>query len=97
MTIEERHRYSALLWATEPTTEILRRKRFTRAEVDRLEDAGFFEWQRCELIGGDLTVTFGQSPQHAYASGNVGCWISHADAWWCSPDQMERPTAKCGY
>jgi Uma2 family endonuclease len=41
------------------------RKRFTRAEVERMLEAGLFEDQRCELIDGDLIDKMGQNPPHA--------------------------------
>jgi Uma2 family endonuclease len=43
----------------------LPRKRFTRTEVERLLDIGFFADQRCELIDGELYDKRGQSPPHA--------------------------------
>jgi Uma2 family endonuclease len=43
------------------------RKRFTRGEVERLAQAGFFEGQRFELIEGDLIDKMGQKPPHACA------------------------------
>ncbi len=43
----------------------VRRKRFTRAEVDRLEAIGFFAGARFELINGDLVDKMGQIPPHA--------------------------------
>lgn len=48
------------------SAEALPRKRFTRDEVDRLIDKGFFIGQRCELIDGDLIEKMGQSPTHAF-------------------------------
>ena len=45
----------------------LPRKRFSRQEVDRLLEAGFFEGQRYELIDGDLIDKMGQNPPHASA------------------------------
>jgi hypothetical protein len=43
----------------------LPRKRFTRDEVTRLREAGFFEGQRYELIDGDLFDKRGQNPPPA--------------------------------
>ena len=43
------------------------RKKFTRAEVDRMTDAGVFAGQRYELIEGDLLNKMGQNPPHASA------------------------------
>jgi Uma2 family endonuclease len=42
------------------------RKRFTREEVDRLAETGFFDGQRYELIDGDL-IDKRQNPPHAFA------------------------------
>jgi Uma2 family endonuclease len=47
------------------TAEPLRRKRFTRDEVDHLSATGFFQGQRFELIDGDLYDKMGQNPPHA--------------------------------
>jgi Uma2 family endonuclease len=51
--------------------ETLPRKKFTRAEVERLTADGFFEGQRYELIGGDLIDKMGQKPPHAVAIQNL--------------------------
>ena len=45
----------------------VRRKRFTRQEVDRLTELGVFEGQRYELIDGDLIDKMGRKPPHARA------------------------------
>ncbi len=42
------------------------RKRFTRAEVEQMDDSGLFAGQRFELIEGDLIDKMGQKPPHAY-------------------------------
>ena len=47
------------------TTDPLRRKRFTRDEVDHLSATGFFQGQRYELIDGDLYDKMGQNLPHA--------------------------------
>jgi hypothetical protein len=52
-------------WIAETPSEALRRKRFTRADVDRLTASGFFAGQRFELIDGDLIDKMGQNPRHA--------------------------------
>jgi Uma2 family endonuclease len=49
------------------TAEPLRRKRFTRDEVDHLSATGFFQGQRFELVDGDLYDKMGQNPPHAFA------------------------------
>jgi Uma2 family endonuclease len=51
------------------TAEPLRRKRFTRDEVDYLSATGFFQGQRFELVDGDLYDKRGQNPPHAFAIG----------------------------
>jgi hypothetical protein len=43
------------------------RKRFTRAEFDRLCELEIFAGPRCELIDGELLDKSGQSPQHAWS------------------------------
>ncbi len=43
------------------------RKRFTRAEVQQMADAGLFVEHRLELIEGDLIEKMGQRPPHAFA------------------------------
>jgi Uma2 family endonuclease len=50
---------------TEATT--LPRKRFTRTDVQKMEEAGLFAGQRFELINGDLINKMGQNPPHAWA------------------------------
>jgi Uma2 family endonuclease len=55
---------AALLPPFESVAEPLPRKRFTREEVERLTDEGFFDGQRFELIDGDLIDKMGQNPPH---------------------------------
>jgi Uma2 family endonuclease len=55
-----------------------RRKRFTRADVARLSDAGLFEGQRYELIEGDLIDKMGQNPPHAGTVAWVLLWLAKA-------------------
>jgi Uma2 family endonuclease len=43
------------------------RKRFTRAEVEQMLEAGLSLVERCELIDGDLIDKMGQNPPHAAA------------------------------
>src|SRR4051794_36394872 len=45
----------------------LRRKRFTRMEVNRMLKSGIFDGQRFELIDGELIDKMGQGPRHANA------------------------------
>src|SRR5438445_220248 len=58
---------AALVLPLETGHESLPRKRFTREDLDRLMEAGVFEGQRYELIGGDLIDKMGQNPPHAKA------------------------------
>ncbi|HLI84629.1 MAG TPA: Uma2 family endonuclease [Bryobacteraceae bacterium] len=56
--------------------EALPRKRFTREEVDRLRESGFFEGHRYELIDGDLIDKMGQNPRHASAIQLTLIWLA---------------------
>jgi Uma2 family endonuclease len=56
--------------------EALPRKRFTREEVDRLTESGFFEGHRYELIDGDLIDKMGQNPPHAHAIRLALTWLA---------------------
>jgi len=51
------------------------RKCFSREEVDRLVDTGFFNGQRYELIDGDLIDKMGQNPKHAFAIRLLLKWL----------------------
>jgi Uma2 family endonuclease len=62
---------AALLLPFDTVDEPLPRKKFTRAEVERLSADGYFEGQRYELIGGDLIDKMGQKPPHAVAIQNL--------------------------
>ena len=62
---------SAAILPAPPGADEPRRKRFTRREVDRMQELGFFEDQRCELIEGELIDKMGQNPPHAQAIQNV--------------------------
>ena len=53
----------------------LRRKRFTRSEVDHMQELGIFDGRRCELIDGELIDKTGQSPLHAYAIRRIFAWL----------------------
>jgi Uma2 family endonuclease len=55
-----------------------RRKRFTRSDVARLNEAGLFEGQRYELIEGDLIDKMGQNPPHAWTVAFVHVWLAKA-------------------
>ena len=44
-----------------------RRKRFTRADVEKMLDSGLFHGQSFELVNGDLIDKIGQKPSHATA------------------------------
>src|SRR6266498_1084142 len=56
--------------------DALPRKRFTRAEVNRMLDAGVFEGQRFELIDGELIDKMGQNPPHAFTIQLLLDWLS---------------------
>jgi Uma2 family endonuclease len=51
------------------------RKRFTRAEVAQMHDAGLFAEQRFELIDRDLIDKMGQNPPHSYAIRMLFAWL----------------------
>ena len=56
--------------------EPLRRKRFTRDEVNRMLDDGYFDGQRFELIDGELIDKMGQNPPHRSTVTRVHSWLS---------------------
>lgn len=57
--------------------EALPRKRFTREEVDRLTESGFFDGCRYELIDGDLVNKMGQNPPHARSIQLALTWLAN--------------------
>jgi Uma2 family endonuclease len=66
---------SAAIVPASPAADSLRRKRFTRSEVDRMQELGIFDGQRCELIEGELIDKMGQNPPHAYAIQRLFAWL----------------------
>jgi hypothetical protein len=62
---------SAAILPAPPATDTLRRKRFSRCEVERMQELGFFEGERYELIEGELIDKMGQNPPHSQAIQNV--------------------------
>jgi len=66
---------SAAILPASPAADSLRRKRFTRSEVDRMLELGIFDGQRCELIDGELIDKMGQNPPHAYAIRKLFAWL----------------------
>jgi Uma2 family endonuclease len=66
---------SAAILRAPPAADSLRRKRFTRSEVDRMQEIGIFDGQRCELIYGELIDKRGQNPPHAYAIQRIFAWL----------------------
>ena len=65
---------------TEPVTipqspAPLRRKKFTRQEVDCLLKPDMFAGQRYELIDGDLIDKMGQAAPHAMGTCNTSDWL----------------------
>ena len=66
---------TATLLPPNTAAEALPRKRFTREEVDRLTDLGFFDECRYELIDGDLIDKMGQNPPHAFVIRQTAAWL----------------------
>ena len=66
---------STAILPASPAADSLRRKRFNRGEVDRMQELGIFDGQRCELIDGELIDKMGQNPPHAYAIRRVFAWL----------------------
>jgi Uma2 family endonuclease len=67
---------SAAILPASLATDSLRRKRFTRGEVDRMQELGIFDGQRCELIDGELIDKMGQNPPHAQAIRRLFAWLT---------------------
>lgn len=67
---------SAAILPAPPAADAVRRKRFTRGEVNRLLEIGFFNGARFELIDGELIDKMGQKPPHAMAIQLVNAWLS---------------------
>ncbi len=51
------------------------RKRWTRAECDRLEAAGIFDQQRVELIEGELIVKMSKNRPHVGVAALLTAWL----------------------
>jgi Uma2 family endonuclease len=51
------------------------RKRWTRAECERLEGLGIFEQQRVELIEGELIDKMGKNRPHVRAAALLTAWL----------------------
>jgi Uma2 family endonuclease len=51
------------------------RKRWTRAECDRMEALGMFDQQRLELIEGELIDKMGKNRPHAGAAALLNAWL----------------------
>jgi Uma2 family endonuclease len=51
------------------------RKRWTRAECERLEALGIFDQQRVELIEGELIVKMSKNPPHVDAAALLLGWL----------------------
>jgi Uma2 family endonuclease len=75
---------SAAILPASSAADSLRRKRFTRSEVDRMQELGIFDGQRCELIDGELIDKMGQNPPHAYAIRRLFAWL----IGFFGPDQL---------
>jgi Uma2 family endonuclease len=54
----------------------LPRKKFTREEVDRMLDQGYFIGQRYELIDGELIDKMGQNAPHASGIRRASGWLA---------------------
>ena len=65
------------------------RKRFTRAEVQSMLDAGLFNGQRFELMDGDLIDKIGQKPPHALAIRILLAWL--AEVFGAESVQVQSP------
>jgi Uma2 family endonuclease len=66
---------SAAILPVFPAGDSLRRKRFSRREVDRMQELGIIDGQRCELIDGELIDKMGQNPPHAQAIRKLFSWL----------------------
>jgi Uma2 family endonuclease len=66
---------SAAILPVSPASDSLRRKRFTRREVERMLELSIFDGARCELIDGELIDNMGQNPPHAQAIRNLFAWL----------------------
>jgi Uma2 family endonuclease len=71
-----------------PSADNITRKRFTRDEVERMLDAGLFDGQRYELIGGDLIDKMGQKPPHAFSISILLAWLSEVFGSGCVRAQL---------
>lgn len=67
---------SAAILLPPTVTDTLRRKHFTRTEVERLLELGFFDGQRFELIDGELFDKMGQKPPHVTAIRKLNSWLT---------------------
>jgi Uma2 family endonuclease len=61
-----------------PVIQFPPRKRWTRAECDRLEALGMFEQQRLELIEGELIVKMPKTRPHAGTATLLMAWLIKA-------------------
>lgn len=67
---------SAAILPAPPAADSVRRRRFTRVEVNQLLEIGFFNGARFELIDGELIDKMGQGPSHARAIRMLNAWLS---------------------
>jgi Uma2 family endonuclease len=68
--------------AVPPPLESLRRKRWTRAEVDLLDSMGVFEGQHYELIDGELIDKMGKLRPHVLAVMVMQEWAIAIFGFW---------------
>jgi Uma2 family endonuclease len=58
-----------------PSFESLRRKRWTRAEIDELTSKGWFAGEHYELIDGELIDKMGKGVSHTFATMVMQEWL----------------------
>jgi Uma2 family endonuclease len=68
--------------AVPPPLESLRRKRWTRAEVDLLDSMGIFEGQHYELIEGELINKMGKNRSHGLGVMEIQEWLISLFGFW---------------
>ena len=59
-----------------PEIETARPARWTRAELERIEEMGILEGKQYELIDGELFEKMGKNPPHVIAVHEIVAWLS---------------------
>lgn len=59
-----------------PEIETARPARWTRAELERIEEMGILEGKQYELIDGELFEKMGKNPPHTIAVHEIAGWLS---------------------